>query len=248
MPRFAVILPAAGISTRFGANKLTAPLATVPVITRAILPFLQHPDVDQILIAVPNDPTAIATDASLPPSRANVIWSALSQEQTVKNRLGNQIALVPGGPNRAESVRAALRLVPESIEFVAIHDAARPLVTRDLIDRTLQAAINHGAAAPATPVNLTIKRSATKLPAPVTQTLIRGQLWALQTPQILRRAALARAFETCPLSLDQITDDLQLLELAGQETWLVPGDESNIKITTPQDLLLAELLLRRAKS
>ena len=86
------------------------------------------------------------------------------------------------------------------------------------------------------------------LPARFTQTLIRDQLWALQTPQILRRDALARAFETCPLPLDQITDDLQLLELAGQETWLVPGDESNIKITTPQDLLLAELLLRRAKS
>lgn len=248
MPRFAVILPAAGNSTRFGKpqSKLLAPLAGVAIITRAILPFLQHPDTDQVLIAVPNDPSAIATTTNVP-SRANAIWSALSEDDTVKNRLGNQIALVPGGPNRAESVRAALRLVPDTIEWVAIHDAARPLVSRDLIDRTLAAAVEHGAAAPATPVNLTIKQSSTTLPAPVRQTLVRDQLWAMQTPQIVRRDALIRAFETCPLPLDQITDDLQLLELAGQETWLIPGDESNIKITTAQDLLLAELLLRRAK-
>jgi 2-C-methyl-D-erythritol 4-phosphate cytidylyltransferase len=73
----------------------------------------------------------------------------------------------------------------------------------------------------------------------------RESLWALQTPQIMRRATLLRAFEECVYPMQHITDDLQLLELAGESAWLVPGDERNIKITTPQDLWLAEMLLAR---
>ena len=70
-------------------------------------------------------------------------------------------------------------------------------------------------------------------------------MWGMQTPQIVRREALLRAFEQCVYPLEHVTDDLQLLELTGQEAWLVPGEERNIKITTPQDLLLAELLIRQ---
>ena len=260
MPKFTVIIPAAGSSTRFGGtkSKLVSDLAGLPVITRAVLPFVAHPDVDYILLPAPNDPYAMQSTAETTPKglsianlshtgRANELWEALKQSPAIANRLGGQIDFVPGGPTRAHSVKSALRFVPDDCDFVAIHDAARPLVSRDLIDRTLAAAIEHGAAAPATPVNLTIKQSSQKLPAPVRQTLVRDQLWAMQTPQIVRRDALIRAFETCPLPLDQITDDLQLLELAGQETWLIPGEESNIKITTAQDLLLAALLLQRTK-
>jgi 2-C-methyl-D-erythritol 4-phosphate cytidylyltransferase len=125
-----------------------------------------------------------------------------------------------------------------------VHDAARPLVSQELIDRTLAAAVEHGAAAPAMPVQLTIKQATGPLPAKVQQTVPRNELWALQTPQIVRRETLLRAFEECPYPLEHVTDDLQLLELCGQAAWLVPGDERNIKITTPQDLMLAELLLR----
>src|SRR6185369_9353625 len=122
----------------------------------------------QILVAVPNDPYAMAPpsqqhlarlDDPIPRGRANEIWDALSREPSVKNRLGGQIALVPGGPNRALSVKAALRLVPAEVEWVAIHDAARPLLSQELIDRTLAAAIEYGAAAPALPVQLTIKQA-----------------------------------------------------------------------------------------
>ena len=256
MPRFAVIIPAAGSSSRFGGriSKLVQELAGLPVITRAVLPFARRGDVQQILIAVPNDPYAIAApaqqnlarlDDAVTSTRANDIWAALERDATVKNHLGGQIALVPGGPTRAESVRAALKLVPAEIEWVAIHDAARPFVSQELIDRALDAAVQHGAAAPALPVALTIKQAPGPLPARVRQTVARDQLWALQTPQIMRRHALLHAFEQCAFALSHVTDDLQLLEMTGQDAWLVAGEERNIKITTPQDLLLAEILLRR---
>jgi 2-C-methyl-D-erythritol 4-phosphate cytidylyltransferase len=255
MPRFAVILPAAGSSSRFGAPKLVQDLAGVPVIARSVLPFIQRADTHQILIAVPNDPFATAgpsqqhlsrLDDPVSPGRANQVWEALSREPAVKNRLGGQIALVPGGPTRAESVWAALKRVPADVEWVAIHDAARPLVSQELIDRTLAAAVEYGAAAPAIAVQLTIKQASGQLPARVEKTVARESLWALQTPQIMRRATLLRAFDECVYPMQHITDDLQLLELAGEQAWLVPGDDRNIKITTPQDLLLAEALIRRA--
>jgi 2-C-methyl-D-erythritol 4-phosphate cytidylyltransferase len=256
MPRFAVILPAAGRSSRFGGtrSKLVEPLGGLPVITRAVLPFAQRSDTHQILIAVPHDPYAVGSPANQSLARlddpvshgqANEIWSALSCEATVKNRLGGQIALVPGGATRAHSVLAALKRVPADTEWVAIHDAARPLVTQEIIDRTLDAAVAHGAAAPALAVQWTIKQASGPLPAKIRQTVARDQLWALQTPQIMRRADLLRAYEECVYPLEQVTDDLQLLELTGRAAWLVSGDERNIKITTPQDLLLAELLLTR---
>jgi 2-C-methyl-D-erythritol 4-phosphate cytidylyltransferase len=257
MPRFAVILPAAGSSSRFGGarSKLVENLDGVPVITRAVLPFARRPDVHQILIAVPNDPHALATpgqqnlarlDDPPPPSiRANDIWAALERDPLVKTRLAGQISLVPGGATRAHSVLAALKLVSAEIEWVAIHDAARPLLSQELIDRTLDAALIHGAAAPALPVALTIKQATGPLPARARQTVPRDQLWALQTPQIMRRATLLQAFAQCSFALEHVTDDLQLLEMTAQPAWLVDGDERNLKITTPQDLLLAELLVRR---
>jgi 2-C-methyl-D-erythritol 4-phosphate cytidylyltransferase len=254
MPRFAVIIPAAGSSKRFGSPKLVQDLAGLPVITRALLPFVQRSDTHQILIAVPSDPFAMAPPAQqhlgrlddpVPRGRANQIWEALSREPSVKNRLGGQIALVPGGTSRAQSVKSALRLVPAEVEWVAVHDAARPLVSQELIDRTLAAAVEYGAAAPALPVSLTIKKAADSMPAKVEQTLPRQQLYALQTPQIIRRETLLRAFQQFTYPLDQVTDDLQMLELVGEPAWLVRGEEKNIKITTPQDLMLAEMLLRR---
>ena len=145
----------------------------------------------------------------------------------------------PGGER---AVR--MRQVPVEIEWVAVHDAARPLVSQELIDRTLAAAVEHGAAVPALPVHLTIKQATGPLPARVERTIPRQTLWAMQTPQIMRRAALLEAFEKCPLPLDQVTDDVQLIELAGGAVWLVEGEERNLKITTASDLKIAELHLR----
>jgi 2-C-methyl-D-erythritol 4-phosphate cytidylyltransferase len=217
MPQFAVILPAAGLSARFGGarSKLAETLDGQTVLARSIDAFRRRDDVDTVLIATRD--VSVTLD---------------------------KVVCCQGGTSRAQSVRNALALVPKEIEWVAVHDAARPLVSKSLIDRTFAAALERGAAVPAMPVALTIKQAVGPLPAKVERTVPRDRLWAMQTPQVMRRAALLDAFERCPIPLDQVTDDVQLLELAGHEVWLVPGEERNLKITTPMDLKLAELLLK----
>src|SRR5207248_2099782 len=150
MPRFAVILPAAGSSTRFAngvKSKLVQDLRGIPVIARAVLPFVQRPDTHYIYLAVPYSGAPPARGSPLP-TKSGEIWDALRSVPELAGKLGGQVNLVPGGRNRAESVRAALRVVPKDVEWVAIHDAARPLLSQDVIDRTFAAAVEHGAAAP----------------------------------------------------------------------------------------------------
>lgn len=229
MPRLALILPAAGQSTRFGgqANKLMAQLADVPVLAHSLEAFLARRDVVAIMI-----PTRLGLEdpEKLPPRLAQALADP-------------RVKLCAGGTSRADSVRLALAQAPGDSEWIAVHDAARPLVSQALIDRILAAAQTHGAAAPAMAVTLTIKEAQGPLPAMVQRTLPRDTLWAMQTPQVMRRADLQAAFDRCPLPLDQITDDAQLLELAGMPVFLVEGESRNIKITTPDDLRLAEMLL-----
>jgi 2-C-methyl-D-erythritol 4-phosphate cytidylyltransferase len=227
MPEFAVILPAAGRSMRFGApvSKLFQPLDGKPVLARTLAAFAQRADVAQIVVAS-DEPDAVRDCAKfLNPSEKS------------------KLHICAGGTCRAGSVRAAALACRDSIEWVAVHDAARPLVSQELISRCFEAALLHGAAAAALPVHLTIKEAVGPLPAPVKQTLRREQLWAMQTPQAMRRRDLLEAFDACPLPLDQITDDVQLLELAGKPVWLVEGEERNLKITTPTDMQIAHALL-----
>lgn len=221
MSRFALILPAAGRSTRYGGprSKLMEMLNDRPVVAWSVAAFLQRSDLAAALI-----PTG--------------------DEEGLREALGPaaddpRVHFCAGGQSRAHSVRNALNCVPPEIEWVAVHDAARPLVSQQVIDRTLAAAREHGAAVPALPVHLTIKQADGPLPARVQRTIPRHTLWAMQTPQIMRRAELSAAFESCPIPLDQVTDDVQLLELAGREVWLVTGEERNLKITTPMDLRVA---------
>ncbi len=222
MTQLTLIIPAAGRSIRFGQNKLAALLAGKTVIQRTVEAFTQRSDVKRVII-----PTT-------PPSPGEINPPPFETSDP-------RILFVGGGANRAASVLAGLKAMSSADEWVAIHDAARPLVSQDVIDRTFAAARQHGAAVPAMPVHLTVKQADGPLPARVQRTLPRHTLWAMQTPQIMRRSALLAAYETCPLPLEQITDDAQLLELAGQDVWLVAGEERNLKITTPADLRLAEL-------
>ncbi len=221
MPDFAAIIPAAGSSTRFGGtrNKLLESLGGRPVISRTVQAFLCRRDVKAILL-----PTALEDLKTILPRDQRLIFCA-------------------GGASRAESVLSGLRSVPQEIEWVAVHDGARPMISQELIDHTLRQAQTHGAAVPALPVALTIKQAAGPLPAKVERTIARDKLWAMQTPQIMRRTDLQRAFETCPIPLAEVTDDVQLIELAGGEVWLVAGEERNLKITTAMDLKVAEILL-----
>lgn len=232
MPRFAVILPAAGASTRFGsqANKLFAPLKDgLPVIACTLEKFLARGDVELLVVATPAGGFRSSDDHP-------ALRRALDDPR---------VRQCSGGASRAQSVRNALALVPE-IEWVAVHDAARPLVPDAVIDRTIDAAVRFGAAVPALPIVPTVKQAEGPLPAKVQRTVPRHTLWAVQTPQVMRRAALAAAYAACPVPLEQVTDEAQLLELAGQEVWLVQGDERNLKITTPDDLHAARAFVDRA--
>jgi 2-C-methyl-D-erythritol 4-phosphate cytidylyltransferase len=234
MMEFAVILPAAGSGSRFGGahNKLVEPLCGVPVIAHTLAAFLKRPDVALVIIAA-NDDSDVALEK-------DPQWLRLLSDRRVRR--------TPGGATRAHSVRNAMNHVPETMMWVAVHDAARPLVSDAVIDRTLEMARLHGAAVPATAVTLTIKQAVGPLPARVVRTVPRHELWGMQTPQIMRAAALRRAFDTCPIPLEQVTDDVQLIELAGGEVYLSEGDERNLKITTPMDLKIAELILRERRT
>lgn len=221
MNSLAVIIPAGGVSTRFGSNKLLAQLEGTPVLERTLAAFAVIVGVKQIVVASA-DPEIIEASRRVLPS----------------------VTIAPGGAHRAQSVLNALKAVDTSIEWVAVHDAARPLVSIELIERTLTAAKSHGCAAPALPVSLTIKQADGPLPAKVQKTVPRHQLWAMQTPQIMRRDILLDAFGRCPIDLKDVTDDVQLLELIGAEVWLVPGEERNLKITTRLDLAVATAILQ----
>jgi len=220
MSSLAVILPAAGRSTRFGgSDKLRTLMAGKTVLARTVAAFVDRPDVAAvILVSREGGPTYTHP----------------------------KLRVVAGGASRAESVRNGLLAVDASVEWVAVHDAARPLASRDLIDRTFAAARQHGAAAPALPVTATVKQATGPLPAVVERTVPRDGLWAMQTPQVMRRAELVEAYERCPVPLETVTDDVQLLELAGRPVWLVPGDEANLKVTTQLDLRVAELIAQGA--
>jgi 2-C-methyl-D-erythritol 4-phosphate cytidylyltransferase len=225
MPDFAVILPAAGTSARFGADrdKLLEDLAGQSVIARSVHAYLERRDVAQVII---------------PTRRPDLLAPELPRDERLNFCLG--------GSCRAHSVRSGLERVEPSVEWLAVHDAARPLVSQELIDRTFSAALERGAAVPAMPLGLTIKQAPRPLPAKVVRTVPRDELWTMQTPQFMRRADLADAFQRCPVPIETVTDDVQLLELAGREVWLVAGDERNVKITTPLDIELARLLLKGA--
>ena len=226
MEQVAVILPAAGRSQRFGSgrSKLLETLAGEPVIRRTARAFVDRPDVRCLVIATSSADSSALADAIGMASDPRLIFCE-------------------GGQTRAHSVRQALAAVPGDVEWVAVHDAARPLVSGELIERTFAAARRHGAAVPALPVHLTIKQASGPLPARVERTLPRHTLWAMQTPQVMRRAVLLDAFARCPIPLEQVTDDVQLIEKIGHDVWWVEGEERNIKITTLTDLRVAEIHL-----
>jgi len=157
---------------------------------------------------------------------------------------------VDGGAVRSESVARALAAAEEGSpeELIVVHDAARPLASAGLVERTLAAlagdsGVGLDAAIAAVPVSDTVKRVSDG--GVVVETIDRSALWAVQTPQVFRRAALERALDVPTEILARATDDAWLVERLGGRVIVVPAERSNLKITTPLDLALAELLLAR---
>lgn len=149
-------------------------------------------------------------------------------------------AVVAGGASRQESVHLGLNALSEGMELVAIHDGARPLVTWQVIDRVVRAANTYAAAAPAIPVKDTVKVVEGRV---VRQTPDRATLFAVQTPQAFDFDLLRGALKKAELDGAQVTDDCSAVERMGMTVKIVEGDERNLKITTPLDLKIAELLM-----
>jgi 2-C-methyl-D-erythritol 4-phosphate cytidylyltransferase len=153
---------------------------------------------------------------------------------------------VVGGESRSESVRNALAAVPSGEDVVLVHDAARPLLTPELVEACVAGLEGFDAVVAAAPVTDTIKHA----PAPellVDRTLDRAALWAVQTPQVFRRAWLERALAQDAATLAAATDDAGLVEALGGRVGIVPAPRENLKVTTPLDLRVAELLLGQSR-
>jgi 2-C-methyl-D-erythritol 4-phosphate cytidylyltransferase/2-C-methyl-D-erythritol 2,4-cyclodiphosphate synthase len=216
------IVAAAGRGRRFGApeNKIFAPLVGYTVLQQSVAALRQCPAVDAIV----------------------VVTAAEDLKRVREQCTGLGVhAVCEGGAERYDSVWNALQAVPDSTEFVAVHDAARPLVSQELIAAVVEAARVDGAALPATPLSDTVKRSADG--RTTLETVDRKPLYGVQTPQVFRRELLVRAYREAREVGFTGTDDASYVERLGHPVTLVPGERNNIKITVAEDLQMAESLL-----
>ena len=225
LKRCGAVIVAAGSASRMGGiDKVMATLGGEPMIARTVRAFQQCGAIADIVIVTR-------------PDLIRPISALCAQMDKVR-------MVVAGGQSRQESVALGLNALPKGVELAAVHDGARPLITDAVIDRTVRAANSYGAAAPAVPVKDTIKVVHGGL---VTDTPDRASLQAVQTPQVfdfdLLRGALKRAAEENAA----VTDDCSAVERLGMAVKIVEGDERNLKVTTPMDLKIAELLLEEMK-
>jgi 2-C-methyl-D-erythritol 4-phosphate cytidylyltransferase len=226
MARFAVVIPAAGQSSRFRdrEKKPFAQLDGRAVWLRSAELFVTRDDVAQCLIVV-----------------------AREDQEKFRTRYGANLAfmnvqIAEGGQERFDSVANALALVKDEVDFVAVHDAARPCLTNELIDAVFTKAEKTGAALLAVPIADTVKQVNDH--QQVRGTLPRQGLWLAQTPQVFRREWLVAAYADRAKLGKHITDDAQLIEASGHAVHVVEGAPSNLKITTKADLALAEAVLK----
>ena len=224
-PRCAAVVPAAGSSRRMaGSDKLLLPLGDVPVLMHTLRALDNCPYIGEIVVVTRGD--------------LIVPVGHLCKE----GAFGKVAKVIAGGETRAISVLAGIREVSPQYELIAIHDGARPLVTQEILAAAIEKAGECGAAAPAVPVKDTVKRAVNGV---VEETLDRAALYAVQTPQVfeagLIKAALAKALDDGA----ELTDDCTAVERLGMSVCLTEGSHENLKITTPEDMVLAEALLER---
>ena len=206
-----------------GFDKLFVAIAGKPVIAHAIRAFERAGSVDGIIVVARED-------------RHDEIKTIVRDENFKKVR-----TIIPGGKYRQDSVRAGLEHLDAAARYVAVHDAARPLVTPEQIERVFEQCRVHGAAAIADPVNETVKRADTALL--VTDSVDRHQLYAMQTPQIFERQLIDDAYRAVYADAVSVTDEVSAVERLCRKVLLVLNDDFNFKITYPRDLPLAEFVL-----
>jgi len=218
LTKVGVIVPAAGGSERMGGiDKIFAPLGDKPLLAWSVDTCQECDVVQQIVITLNSSNLELG-------------------QKLVKERDWSKVTICLGGTQRQDSVREGIhRLV--DCEWVMIHDGARPFLTIDLIRNGIEAAMETGAAVAAVPVKDTIRLADDA--GLVTETLQRNKLWAAQTPQIFRLDRITRAYHELTT---EVTDDATLVERLGYKVKLYMGAYNNIKVTTPEDLALAEII------
>lgn len=223
-PCGAVIVAAGSASRMGGVDKIMAPLGGEPVIVHTLRAFQQCDAISQIVVV----------------TRQDLIGPVME----LCAGFDKVSAVILGGADRAESVDNGLQMLSDRIELAAIHDGARPLVSWQLIDRVVRAANSYGAAVPGIEVKDTVKTTDGTL---IVSTPPRSTLRAIQTPQVFDRQLLTCALEQARKKQLSITDDSSAVEQLGFSVKLVPGEERNLKITTPMDLWMAEKLMEEDK-
>lgn len=221
----AVIIPAGGLGLRMAAGrpKQFIELGGIPVLARTAALFRTLTEIREIVVVVPA--------------------SHLQETREMLDRFTpGPIVLVAGGKTRQESVQSGLAVVSPGIEMVVVHDGVRPLLEPELLTACLAAAAETGAAMLAVPVKDTVKE--VKAGMVVARTVDRRDLWLAQTPQVARRDLMDKAFASALLENFAGTDEAALLERIGCDIRIVMGSERNLKITRPDDLSLAEALLK----
>jgi 2-C-methyl-D-erythritol 4-phosphate cytidylyltransferase len=218
-----IVAAGAGVRAGTGEPKQFRPILGVPMLLRAVRPFAAHPDVRQVVVALP------AAFAERPPA-----WLA--------PLVGDRLRIVPGGATRVESVQAGLAALNASLAIVLVHDAARPFVTATTIDAVIVRARTGVGAVAAVPMGDTVKEVEGE--RRVARTVGRDRLWRAQTPQGFPRAILEAAYAARKDGAPLPTDDAELVERAGFPVEVVAGSPHNLKVTTEADWRLAEALAR----
>lgn len=216
----AVIVAAGNASRMGGIDKVMAPLQGEPMLLRTVRTFQECDAIKEIVIVTRED--------------------LLERVSAMCGKFDKVMAVVVGGKDRPESVNNGLNTLSKKVKLAAIQDGARPLITWQVIDRTVRAANSYGAAAPAIAVKDTIKEVQGGV---VVNTPDRSKLQAVQTPQVFDFDLLRGALKKAAQDGAAITDDCSAVERLGFKVKIVEGDERNIKITTPLDLKIAEAFL-----
>lgn len=215
------VIVAAGTASRMeGIDKVMAPLGGEALLGRTVRAFQSCDAVKEIVIVTRED--------------------LIEKITALCGKFDKVRAVVTGGKDRSESVRNGLNMLSDKVKLAAIQDGARPLITQAVIDRTIRAANTYGAAAPAIPVKDTVKVVTGGI---VKTTPDRSTLQAIQTPQVFDIDLLRGALKKAKQEGSTITDDCSAVEQMGFRVKIVEGDERNIKVTTPMDLRIAEMLL-----
>ena len=223
-PTCAAVILAAGSSVRMGSDKILAKLGEVPVLARTLRPFQESDAVSEIVVVTSLEKLNEVTE--------------LCREYNI----GKVSKVVTGGKTRAESALTGVSELQDNVDLIAIHDGARPLVTVELIRRTVEAAAQKYAAVPAIRSTDTLKTAGED--GAILGSVDRDRTWRIQTPQVFKADLIKGALTKAMKQGIPLTDDSSAMDVLGVTTYIVEGEEENIKLTKPLDLLLAAAILK----